>query len=448
MHTESTIQQAYPYVAKLSPAPGPERPVNSSPTAARRLHVVVVDEELPYPPVTGKRLRTFKLLIRLARRHRITYICHRNSDAREARLAATLFADHNIQPITVNRTIPSKSGLRFYARLAGNLLSPLPYSVATHCSPQMRQAVQAFAATEHVDLWQCEWTPYAGVLHDLPQSRRLVMAHNVESVIWQRYHEHETNPLRRWYIKKQWEKFKPFERQAFADAHSVVAVSPEDAALIGKQVGDARVEVVDNGVDTSYFRPLSDRREASQVLFLGALDWRPNLDGLRLLIDEIFPEVLTDVPHARLLIVGRNPPPWLSRRLAGHPNIQLHANVPDVRPYLARSGVLAVPLRIGGGSRLKILEAIACGLPVVSTRVGAEGLLLELEKHIILVEDMSQLASALVRAIGHPGPGLAMAALARQRVLDRYDWDVLADKLEQVWFKTAHVNAKHNGQPE
>ena len=360
-------------------------------------------------------------------------------------MAATLFADHNIQPITVNRTIPSKSGLRFYARLAKNLTSPLPYSVVTHCSPQMRHAVQAFAATEHVDLWQCEWTPYAGVLHDLPHARRLVMAHNVESLIWQRYHEHESNPLRRWYIKKQWEKFQPFERRAFLHAHSIVAVSSEDAALIAKQVEAARVEVVNNGVDTGYFRPLNYRREASQVLFLGTLDWRPNLDAVRLLIDEVFPAVLKDVPHARLLIVGRNPPPWLERRLAGHPSIQLYANVPDVRPYLAKSGVLAVPLRIGGGSRLKILEAVACGLPVVSTRVGAEGLLLDLEKHITVVEEVNQMAAALVHSIGPPGPGLAMAALVRKFVLERYDWDVLADRLEQVWFKTALFDAKRNG---
>jgi glycosyltransferase involved in cell wall biosynthesis len=418
----------------------------AAPTAHRPLHIVVVDEELPYPPVTGKRLRTFKLLIRLARRHRITYMCHRNADANEARLAAMLFADHNIQSITVDRTIPSKSGLRFYARLARNLLSPLPYSVATHFSPQMRLAVQSFAATQAVDLWQCEWTPYAAMFHHLPRARRLVMAHNVESMIWQRYCEHESNPLRRWYIRKQWKKFQQFERRAFLDAHAVVAVSPEDADLIAKQVDSARVDVVDNGVDTGYFRPQADRREAGQVLFLGSLDWRPNLDAVGLLIDQIFPRVLRDIPSAKLLIVGRNPPPWLRRRTSERQRIELHADVPDVRPYLAKSGVLVVPLRIGGGSRLKILEAAACGLPVVSTRVGAEGLSLEAGKHLTIVDDVDEMAPALVSAIGCPGPGLAMARSARGRILERYDWDVLADRLEEVWLNTVHSPAQQNGQ--
>jgi polysaccharide biosynthesis protein PslH len=448
----SEMMQKTSHPAHSHPAPprytgsAEQIPARAVATAHRPLHVVVVDEELPYPPVTGKRLRTFKLLIRLARRHRITYICHRNADTSEARLAAMLFADHNIQSITVDRTIPSKSGLRFYARLAGNLLSPLPYSVATHSSPEMRLAVQSFAAAQGVDLWQCEWTPYAAILRHLPGARRLVMAHNVESMIWQRYYEHESNPVRRWYIKKQWRKFQQFERQAFVNAHAVVAVSPEDAALIAEQVETARVEVVDNGVDTGYFRPQADRREAGRILFLGSLDWRPNLDAVHLLLDQIFPKVLQDIPSAKLLIVGRNPPPWLRRRISGRTGVELHADVPDVRPYLAQSGVLVVPLRIGGGSRLKILEAGACGLPVVSTRVGAEGLSLEPGRHLTVVDDVNDMAAALVSAIGCPGPGLAMAISARNRILERYDWDVLANRLEQVWLNTAHAHARQNGQ--
>src|SRR5262249_11222348 len=148
------------------------------------------------------------------------------------------------------------------------------------------------------------------------------------------------------------------------------------------------------------------------------LDWRPNLDAVGLLIDQIFPRVSRDIPAAKLLIVGRNPPPWLRRRASGRKGVELHADVPDVRPYLAKSGILVVPLRLGGGSRLKILEAAACGLPVVSTRVGAEGLSLEPGKHLTIVDDVNDMASALVSAIGCPGPGLAMARSARNRILE------------------------------
>src|SRR5262245_28133984 len=146
--------------------------------SARRLHVAVVDEELPYPMTSGKRIRTLNLLLRLADRHRITYLSHRNSDPNEAIEAAHFLRDHGIEPVVVDRAVPPKSGPLFYARLAANLLSPLPYSVATHTSDALREALRQHAAGTPVDVWHCEWTPYCEVLRDLPAERRLVVAHN------------------------------------------------------------------------------------------------------------------------------------------------------------------------------------------------------------------------------------------------------------------------------
>src|SRR5262245_58486232 len=177
-------------------------PVSCHPASpARPLHVVLVDEELPYPPLSGKRIRTLNLTLRLARRHRLTYLCHRNADPDEARAAAAFFRANGIETVVVDRAVPPKSGPAFFARLAANLLSPLPYSVASHQSRAMRRAVRRYAASHPVDLWHCEWTPYFQALRALPGGRRVVMAHNVESLIWQRYHETETGRLKRWYIR-------------------------------------------------------------------------------------------------------------------------------------------------------------------------------------------------------------------------------------------------------
>ena len=148
-------------------------------------------------------------------------------------------------------------------------------------------------------------------------------------------------------------------------------------SVFRKDFGVARVDVVENGVDTAYFRPEAARRRPGRRLFLGSLDWRPNLDGVARLLDDVFPAVQAAEPDAMLDLVGRNPPAWLRRRAAESPGVALHADVPDVRPFLAECALMVVPLRIGGGSRLKILEALAAGVPVVSTRVGAEGLCLE-----------------------------------------------------------------------
>jgi glycosyltransferase involved in cell wall biosynthesis len=395
----------------------------------------MIDEELPYPPLSGKRIRTLNLTQRLARRHRLTYVAHRNADPEEARLAADHFARLGIRTIVVERAVPAKSGPAFYARLAANLLSPLPYSVATHTSRAMETALWRLAAEQPIDLWHCEWTPYAHSLRALG-GKRVVMAHNVESVIWQRYHETETNPLKRWFICKQWHKFQRFERQALAGADLTIAVSEVDADRFRRDLGVRSVGIVDNGVDTSHFRPSDQPREPRTLLFLGSLEWRPNLDGVTQLLDRVFPAIRRHEPDARLLLVGRNPPPALRAAAATTPGVEMYANVADVRPFLARSTLMVVPLRIGGGSRLKILEALATATPVVSTCVGAEGLHLEAGRHLDVVEDIEQMADAVVQAIRDPATARRQAESGRRQIVRLYDWDALADHLEQLWLRT------------
>jgi glycosyltransferase involved in cell wall biosynthesis len=397
------------------------------------LRVAIVDEELPYPPTSGKRIRTLNLTLRLARRHDITYLCHRNQDPQEARRATAYFRAHGIATVVVERPVPAKSGPVFYARLAANLFSPLPYSVATHTSQALRTALCEHAATHAVDLWHCEWTPYAEVLQGVPGGRRLLTAQNVESVIWQRYYETETNPLKRWYIGQQWRKFERFERRVLGETDRTVAVSDEDAKRLRDEFGARQIDVVENGVDTAYFQPRGVQREPGRILFLGSLDWRPNLDGARLLLERVFPAVRAAEPSATLWVVGRNPPDWLVRQAASQPGVELHASVPDVRPFLERCAVMVVPLRIGGGSRLKILEALANGAPVLSTRIGAEGLCLEGGRHLTVVEAIDDLAPALTVALRIPDALQRQADAGRRRVLQQYDWDRLADVLERIW---------------
>lgn len=399
------------------------------------MNVVIVDGDISYPPTSGKRLRTLHLMLRLARRHRITYLCRGPGHGAEARAARTFLGDHGIETIVIDAPVPHKSGPLFYARLAANLWSPLPYSVATHASPEVFRAVRARTAQQRVDLWQFEWTAYADALRDDVAARKVVVAPNVDSLIWERYYAAETQPLRRWYIRQQWRKFERFEGRVFREATRVVAVTEEDARLIRNRFGMPHVDVVDNGIDRAHFAAVRGTRDPHRVLYLGSLDWRPNLDALTVLLDRIFPEVLVQEPAARLDIVGRAPPTWLVERVRGLKHVTLHADVADVRPFLAECGVLAVPLRIGGGSRLKILEALACGLPVVSTRIGAEGLALHPGRDLVVVEEPAEIAPALVQCLRAPAEAARLAEAGRRLVLERYDWDVLADKLDRVWEK-------------
>ncbi len=397
------------------------------------MHVVVIDNEPCWPANFGRRIRTFNLLRRVAASHQITYLCFENPSEPDCYQAERVLAQYSIRTIFVKRPPAPRCGPRFYFNLLKNLRSPLPYSVAIRTRPAMRQAIRQLAESESVDLWHCEWTPLAANLDVLDGQPWVLMAHNIESAIWQRYHQTERNPLKRWYIHHQWRKYEAFEREVFAKTSLLIAVSDLDAQRARREFGATRVEVVDNGVDTAYFTPDDTQRDPRQICFVGALDWRPNLDAAQLLLTEILPQLRARIPDARCVIVGRNPPAWLGQRVASTPGAELHGNVPDVRPFYRRSAMLVVPLRIGGGSRLKILEALACACPVVSTRIGAEGLELEPGSDFIQVDYVEQLPAAICAAMQNPAELQRVGQAGYRKVLAGYDWDSLAQRLAHAW---------------
>ena len=401
------------------------------------MRILIIDGDVSYPPTSGKRLRTLNLMVRLADRHRITYLARVTEGGSDTSAAREYLQDQGIDVQFVEDPLPRKAGPSFYARLAGNLVSPLPYSVASHHCPAMRAAINELARQEPIDVWQCEWSGYLSALQDQPRAKRLLMAHNVDSLIWQRYYEAERSWMRRWFVREQWRKYEEFEQRSLHDAARVIAVSEPDAELMKQRFGVAEVDVVENGIDCDWLAEARGERKPNQYLFLGALDWRPNQDAVRRLLDEIVPRIKRQRPDSRLLIVGRRPPAWIVQRVRNTENVELLADVPDVRPCLAESSAMIVPLRIGGGSRLKILEALATGLPVVSTTVGAEGLRLVAGQHFVEAISDDQLADATVRCLSQPEWAQDLAAAGRTVAQQEYDWPILADRLHDVWMSFA-----------
>lgn len=396
------------------------------------MDVTIVDGDVPYPANSGKRLRSLNLALPLAARHRLTYIARCNSKA-EGEAAADFLRGKGIEPVMVEAPLAPKSGAGFYGRLAGNMLSPAPYSVQSHRLEAMRAAVRAHAARRPVDLWQVEWFGYLYCVEGLGATT-VLSAHNIESLIWQRYAETEANGLKRTYVREQWRKMLAFERRSFASVARIVAVSEPDVAVGRGLYGDLPFACVDNGVDAAYFRDQAADPASRQILFLGALDWRPNQDAIAILLDEIFPSVRARMPDATLAIVGRSPSPRLVERVRAMDGVTVHADVPDVRPYMAASAMMAVPLRIGGGSRLKIIEALAARLPVVSTAIGAEGLKLQPGRDIEIADDAAAMTEAILARLKQPS---LVSDATWNTVAGAYDWSILAGRLEAIWLDAA-----------
>jgi len=387
----------------------------------------MVDEAVPWPLDTGKKLRTYNLLQRLQKDHTITYLCFGAS-------GEVLPGCPNVTLMVRPCSMPRQQGLRFYWSLLANLFSPKPYIVARHYSPTIANAALSEIASGRYDLVHCEWTPYAenilGLFGRLPT---VLSAHNVEAQIWERYFKTETNPFKKAYIYFQWQKLLHYEATVPQGFSTVATVSEPDRKAFLEQYGYQRVTVVPNGVDEQYFAPMQAEIQPGSMVFTGSMDWRPNQDGVRFFIKKIFPLIKVRVPAATFTVVGRNPPPWLVALAKHTEGVSITGTVDDVRPYIAHSALYVVPLRVGGGSRLKILEAMAMAKVVLSTTVGAEGLDVVEGKQILLRDTPQEIALAACEVLEDSERFAGYRDAGRSLILESYTWDAIAKVMDQVW---------------
>jgi glycosyltransferase involved in cell wall biosynthesis len=272
---------------------------------------------------------------------------------------------------------------------------------------------------------------YAVVQSDAPL---VIDMHNVYSQLAARTAEAQ-GAVRRQYFGHEAALLARMERRAVQIAHTIIAVSDDDARYFS-ELGARHVVVVPNGVECETYEglPTADRSGPPTILYVGSHQWPPNAQAAHFLATAVLPEVRRHLPETRLAIVGKCPAPELLALAASDERVEIAANVPDVIPYLRRAHVLAVPLQAGGGTRLKILEAFAAGLPVVSTPIGCEGIRARNGEHLV-VADRSDFAAALMALLLDPGRARALAGGARRVVRSQYDWRTLgASACEAVAF--------------
>jgi len=393
--------------------------------AVTNMRILVLDEEFPYPPNTGKRIRSLNLWKRLAEKQEVYYLAYGDEDSENYRM----FQQLGMNPIAVKSKIPKKSGLLFYLRLFLNLFSKYPYIVSSHHSRLFKNEMKKAIEEISPHLIVCEWTPYAVFVEDIKDIKKVIVAHNIETHIWRRYHENEKGKLRKWYIGKQAEKLETFERAVFRRVDGATAVSEIDATDIHSFDHRLPVKVVQNGVDLDYFTPDDSEPAGNSLVFVGTMDWRPNQDAVIYFSNEIFPLVKDRNPDAEVYFVGRNPPSHI-RELDSRPGINVTGSVDDVRPYIRRGTVYIVPLRIGGGTRLKILDAMAMKKAIVSTVIGAEGLDVNHGENILLAESPEQFAAEVETLFNEPDLSKRLGENGRELVEKKYGWDHLSGKLE------------------
>jgi sugar transferase (PEP-CTERM/EpsH1 system associated) len=387
------------------------------------VHILWLKTELLHPVDKGGRIRTYNMLRALRREHRVTYLTL--DDGSAAPDAAERAAEYSHDLVPVPFAPAPKGSARFYADLAANVLSPLPYAVARYRSPAMRAAVERAVARGDVDVVVCDFlAPSLNVPGGLG-APTVLFQHNVESVIWERHAQVAANPVKKLYMREQWRRMRRHEAAECRRFDHVVAVSPQDAEVFRRDFGVRSVSDVPTGVDTEYFRPSgAAARSPHELVFTGSMDWLPNEDAILWFAAEILPRVRARVPDATLTVVGRNPTGPV-KALGGANGITVTGSVPDVRPFLERGAAFVVPIRIGGGTRLKIYEAMAMERAVVSTAVGAEGLPVRDGVDAVLADEPGAFADAVVALLTDPARAAAVGRAAAAMVRARFGWDAV-----------------------
>jgi polysaccharide biosynthesis protein PslH len=401
------------------------------------MRILWLSPNLLLPLDKGGKLRTWHLMRHLARRHSITYVSFADPDPPERDRSG--MSEVCAELVTIPRQERSKGGLRFYAGVARHLLDPVPYAVAQYRSTAYRRAVRSALARTSYDRIVCDFlVPAINLPRRLP-APALLFTHNVEAEIWRRHADTETGWLRKRLYRQQWTRMQRFEGRLMARFDRVLAVSDVDRDTLQRLYPrslTAPVSVIPTGVDTTYFTPgLREPSAGKRIVFTGSMDWLPNADAVAFFCREILPLIRQEEPDVTFTIVGRSPTPAV-QRLAEDPAIEVTGRVDDVRPFLAASTVNVVPLRIGGGTRLKIFEAMAAGRAVVSTSVGAEGLPTESGRHLLVADDPVTFARSVLTLLRDAETRQAMESEARAFVTERYDWAAAATHLEHALDET------------
>jgi sugar transferase (PEP-CTERM/EpsH1 system associated) len=376
------------------------------------------------PPDTGGKIRSYNILRQLARQHSVTFFSfYAEHDGDQHPSLKDLFDGVICMPLALPE--PRSGGeLRDYFF---RLFSSEPYGITKYCRPEVRARLRALLDQEAYDGIVCDFMVAAGVIPWDCATPKILFTHNVEATIWRRHYEVAVNPLWKAVSWLEWRRMEAAERRYLRLADHVLTVSEADQQAFAPFVEPAKLSVIPTGVDVDYFHAMPVQEIADSLVFTGSMDWLPNEDAVLYFIDSILPLVKPHCPGVTLQVVGRNPSRKLQSRAEMEDGVQVTGTVEDIRPFVARASVCIVPLRIGGGTRLKIYEAMAMAKAVVSTTVGAEGLPVRSGANIVLADTPGAFADSVVSLLRDPAQRKRLGIAARRLVEDNYSWQKVAE---------------------
>jgi sugar transferase (PEP-CTERM/EpsH1 system associated) len=398
-------------------------------------NILFVSSELPYPPVTGSKIKVFNLVKSLSHRYNIILLS----------FIEEITERGNVSPLrkycSQIETVLRPRGFSFFQRLT-NLFSLTPVVIRKFSLNSMKEKILSLVrkyspALIHFD--SIYVSAYVRLIRGIPT---IFHEHNIESRRYLRQIKvKKISFLKRVHLLLDYWKYRRYEFKICPRFTQCLVVSPEEQALLKKNSPKARVSLFPNGVDCNYFQSLKIKENETDevtLVFTGSMSYYPNIDAMEYFCENVFPLIKEKLPNVKLYIVGSAPSPNI-QRLAQKETIIVTGKVDDVRPYLAKATVCIVPLRIGGGTRIKILEAWASGKAVVSTPLGAEGLEgVRADENIIIAELPSQFAIRTIDVVRNSNLREKLATEGRKLALRKYDYQKILNRVSKIYQKYIH----------
>jgi sugar transferase (PEP-CTERM/EpsH1 system associated) len=399
----------------------------------KKLNILFVSATVPYPAIDGGRIRVLSLIQNISKFNKITFLTSNSSDKDEQGIK--YLRDMGIDVLDIKWNY--NNTLSIMPSVFKQVLKGKPLTIAKYYSSATAKKINELLDTNSYDILHLEMLhagQYITEISDRHNTKIILDQQNIDSLIWQRLVKTEKNLFRKLMLDWQYKSFLNIENKMSSMFDVCVCVSEEDAERLKSINPNIKTDVVPNGVDIDYFFPSKTPENERQIVFVGSMDWSPNEDAVLYFCDQIFPLIKAKIPDIKFYIVGSNPTDRVLK-LKEIEGVVVTGLVDDVRSYISESAVFVVPLRIGGGTRLKILQALAMKKAVVSTSIGCEGLGLTHKEHLFISDDPDEFAESVILLTKDKILRHNLGKNGRNLVQNQYDWKTISLKLDAVYRK-------------
>ena len=390
--------------------------------------ILFITTRIPYPPKEGHQIRTYHLLRQLAKDYEVHLLSFCRKDER---------CDHieGLKDIcTGGSTFPiplQHNRLRLVWEILISPLRRLPFVVTRYKSNELSVAIEQAIKDYHPDLIHLDMLPLGIYIKQIQGFPVVLNNHNVESLLLTRRAQATRNPLFKLFFHIQAIKLKKFEIESCSIVDRVLVCSETDQAVLTALVPEARIEVIPNGVDCEIYKPSEQKPDIRELVFVGGMGWFPNRDAINYFLAQILPELHDKDENIKLTVVGKTGDLKLPESMEGI--VEFTGFVDDFRSIVHRAGIYILPIRIGSGTRLKALEAMAMGKAIVSDPVGVEGIDLQNGKDVLLASDAGSFVQGILDLVNNPELAKQLGMQARKLAVEKYDWKIIGENLSRLY---------------